>query len=468
MTRPSRSMILGAMALFVLSLPPGISSAQQAADESPNRLSDQPIPLIDANLIQPNPPLIQFGPGMLTTGELSSGFTIPTGAIWRPSLWIFGTFRSGINSVEASPGGERIVELANRLDLFANLQLSGTERILIGMQPLQDEGNFSRYVWQPASDRGWTGESDTKLTTFFFEGEIGEVFPRLDPTDHLPLDIGFSIGRWGVDLQDGMLANDLMDAVGLTKFFPVSGASTSRVTLLYGFGEIHRNDNILTEETELLGISTETDTFKHTIGADLLYLRSPDHEGGDGIFAGLGLQQTIKAFGRVFNSTVRLLNSHSLGASNAQVSDGTLLFAEASTSPRGTRDNAYLTAFIGFDEFSSAARGPTTGGPLGQAGLLFDAPGLGRFAPALGNRADDSFGGAIGYQWLLDEDHRQLVVEVGGRSPLEGDGVGSIAYGLRFQEKINNNLMVQVDGYSRRQGGDDWGQGLRAEFVVQF
>jgi hypothetical protein len=60
------------------------------------------------------------------------------------------------------------------------------------------------------------------------------------------------------------------------------------------------------------------------------------------------------------------------------------------------------------------------------------------------------------------------VVEVGGRSPLEGDGVGSIAYGLRFQEKINNNLMVQVDGYSRRQGGDDWGQGLRAEFVVQF
>lgn len=162
------------------------------------------------------------------------------------------------------------------------------------------------------------------------------------------------------------------------------------------------------------------------------------------------------------------MNSHALDQSNAQVSDGTLLFAETSTSPFGTRDNAYLTAFIGFGEFSSAARGPTKGGPLGKAGLLFAAPGLGRFKPALGNRADNSVGGAIGYQWMLEGDLRQLVVEAGGRAPLEGEGTSSIAAGLRYQQKISDNMMAQVDGYSRRNEGDDWGQGLRAEIVVKF
>jgi hypothetical protein len=468
MISPPQSMFFGTVLLIALVMPPGEALAQQAGDDSPSRLSDQPIPLIDEDQIRPNPPLIQFGPGLLTTGEMETGFTLPTGAIWRPSLWIYGSFRSGINSVDPAPGGGRILELANRLDLFANLQLSGTERILIGMQPLQDEGRFSRYVWHPTSDEGWTTESSSKLTTFFFEGEIGEIFPGLDPTDHLPLDIGFSVGRWGIDLQDGMLVNDKMDAIGLTKFFPVPGTSTTRFTLFYGWDELHRDDNVLTEETRLYGISTEADTLQHTIEADLVYIRSPESEGGSGIYAGLGSQQRIKAFGRVFNSTVRLLNSHALDQSNAQVSNGTLFFTEVSTSPFGTRDNAYLTTFLGFGEFSSAARGPTKGGPLGKAGLLFAAPGLGRFKPALGNRADNSVGGAIGYQWMLENDMRQVVVEAGGRAPLEGDGISSIAAGLRYQQKIYNNLMIQVDGYSRRNGGDDWGEGIRAEFVVKF
>lgn len=465
---PSRAMLFPALLSMALLTPVSGAFCQQAGDDSPSRLSDQPIPLVSEDEIQANPPLIQIGPGLLTTGEMETGFTLPTGAVWRPSLWIYGSFRSGVNSVDPAPGGGKILELANRLDLFANLQLSGTERILIGIQPLQDEGRFSRYVWEPTSEEGWTSESSNKLTTFFFEGEIGEIFPNLDPADKLPLDIGFSVGRWGIDLQDGMLANDKMDAVGLTKFFPVKGTATTRLTLLHGWGELHRDDNVLADHTKLYGISAEADTYERTIEADLVYVRSPDFEGGNGFYAGLGSQQRLKAFGRVFNSTLRVMNSRALDQSNAQVSDGTLLFGEFSTSPFGTRDNAYLTAFVGIDEFSSAARGPTNGGPLGKAGLLFAAPGLGRFKPALGNRADNSMGGALGYQWMFEGDLRQLVVEMGGRSPLEGEGISSIAAGLRFQEKLARNTMWQIDGYSRRNGGEDWAQGLRAEIVVKF
>ena len=54
-------------------------------DESPSRLPDYPIPLVDESLIKPHPPLIQIGPGLVSTGRLERGFDVPGGAVWLPS-----------------------------------------------------------------------------------------------------------------------------------------------------------------------------------------------------------------------------------------------------------------------------------------------------------------------------------------------------------------------------------------------
>ncbi len=63
------------------------------------------------------------------------------------------------------------------MDLFGNLQLNGTERFLIGLSPLHQRGSFSRYVFEPESEEGWVDETNTRVTTFFFEVELSELNP---------------------------------------------------------------------------------------------------------------------------------------------------------------------------------------------------------------------------------------------------------------------------------------------------
>ncbi|NCG12364.1 MAG: hypothetical protein GWP38_03355 [Planctomycetia bacterium] len=437
-------------------------------EESPSRLPDHPIPLIDESLIQPHPPIIQIGPGLMETGRLERGFDVPGGAVWRPSFWVYGNLRSGINVVEPAGAGDRIVEWAQRMDLFGNLQLTGTERFLIGMQPLHQRGSFSRYVFEPESEEGWVDEVNDRITTFFFEGELSELFPVLDPDGTKKLDYGFSVGRWRVDLQDGLLVNDAMDAVGVTRFVSLPGTATTRMTVIAGWDEVSRDNNLLSTGSRYLSFSAEADTYKRTIDFDVVHVEAPEDEGGSGWFIGLGSSQRLKSKTNTFNTTIRLCSSMAADPDNAAVSDGTLLFAEASTTPAGTMDNAYATFFLGIDEFASAARGETNGGPLGKAGLLFAAAGLGRYKPALGNRADDSYGGSVGYQFSIDEGASNLVFELGGRSPLEGDGPATGAFGSRYQKKLTGRTMLQMDAYTKKEEGGDSGYGLRAELLMRF
>ena len=451
--------------LFAL-LFPLLTVAQEG--ESPSRLPDYPIPLLPEELIDPHPPLIQIGPGLMSTGRLERGFDVPGGAVWRPSFWVYGNLRSGVNLVDPGGSGDRIVEWAQRLDIFGNLQLNGTERFLIGLQPLHQRGSFSRYVFEPESEEGWVDETNTRISTFFFEGELSELIPALDPDGTRKLDYGFSVGRWKVDLQDGLLVNDMMDAVGITRFVPVPGTATTRMTLIAGWDEVSRDNNLLSEGSRYLSFSAEADTYKSTIDFDVVHVEAPIAEGGSGWFLGWGSSQRIKFSGESYNTTFRICSSFAEEDDNAAVSDGTLFFCEASKTPIGTSDMAYATFFLGIDEYASAARGETNGGPLGKAGLLFAAAGLGRYKPALGNRADDSYGGSMGYQWSFDRGASNLVFEMGGRSALEGEGPAIGAVGGRYQKKLNGRTMFQMDTYVKKQESLDVGHGLRAEILVRF
>ena len=88
------------------------------------------------------PLLIEWNEGFLAPGFLAQGIETPTGAIWRPSLWVFGTYRGALAYSE-SPAGN-FAEWAQRLDLFAQVNLTGTERLVVGMRPLDQESGRRR------------------------------------------------------------------------------------------------------------------------------------------------------------------------------------------------------------------------------------------------------------------------------------------------------------------------------------
>lgn len=446
--------------------------ADGVAEHPELALPDNAIPiLLDADLGPRPRPLIEWGEPLLGPGKLGKGFRSPTGAIWTPALWVFGSLRTGVNYLDNGDDRDgqpqEILEWASRLDLIANLQLTGTERLVVGFQPLHQDGRFSSYTYRPESDRGWSDELNSQVTTLFFEGEFGQLFPTLDPTDRKRLDIGFAIGRQKIEFQDGIMFNDQIDSIGLTRnSMKFKGISNWRATVLFGWNDIHRDNNIEDEDALVFGVFNEIDTRLSTIEADVAWVTSSSDYGtpGDGLHWGLGSTQR---FG-FWNTTLRVNGSEALDLASDAVSDGVLVFGQISTTPRGTHDVVYLNLFWGIDRYSSAARDPTAGGPLGQTGLLFAAVGLGRFAPALGNRADDSWGGAVGYQRFWDDERTQLVVEAGGRESTTAYGPGATAVGARLQRKLAQRWLLQLDAYVAWPDGDERRTGVRSELQVSF
>jgi hypothetical protein len=425
-------------------------------------LSDQPTPL-DKTIDRPRP-WLEVGAPFLGTGPLSEGFELPGGAVWQPSLVVFGTYRGALQTFD--DGEERFSEWANRLDLFANLQLSGTERLVVGLRPFDKDARYSGYEFEPEPD-GWKDRFDANVEMVFFEGDFGELFPNLDLYDRNSLDYGFSIGRQPIELQDGMLLDDIIDSVGVVRnSLHTPWTSGLRVMALWGWNHVNRDDNRQDDSANLYALSASTDLHWTSLEADVVYVDA-DERRGDGLFGGIGAIQRFQLLGRAINTTFRVLGSRALDDEKPGVGNGVLLFTQVGMTPNKTPNWLYLNLFWAIGRFSSAARGPEAGGPLITTGLMYSTPELGRFGPALSNRAEDAVGAAVGYQMFFAAFRRQLVLELGARAATEGDG-DAIAVGARFQQAFGRHVVLQLDGHVSSGEDRSLGYGTRSELVFKF
>ncbi|MDJ0932208.1 hypothetical protein [Breoghania sp.] len=266
---------------------------------------------------------------------------------------------------------------------------------------------------------------NANITQLFFEGEFGEIFPNLDPDDNKGLDFSFSIGRQQLLFQEGMMINARIDSIGITRDTVVIPGITPdmRITGLFGFNNIHRDDNVLDHNTLLFGLFTETDLRKSTVNLDAAYVVGDSPDGGDGVYLGASAVQRIGHW----NTAFRVNASATLDAKGAKVDNGVLLFSEVSRTLPRSENLLYTNVFWGIGYYSSATRDPTTGGPLGRVGVLFASPIPSAASSALSNRADEAFGGALGYQMFFNEDKTQLTLEIGGRKDTDGWNEGAVS-----------------------------------------
>lgn len=446
----------------------GFTAAAQAAGPAGNgsALSTEPIPMKRTDEFPARtPPILETQP-FLGTGNIDPGIILPTGAAWQPALWVFGDSRTAVQYFDSGPGPEN-QELVTRLDLFFNAQMTATERLLVGISPLRRDAKFTGYRREPGESEFFS-ELNLDVTTLFFEGEFGEIFPNLDPRDTGALDIGFSVGRQPLFIQEGMMINDTLDSFGVTRdTIVLPGLSPdTRLTALFGWSNIHRDNNVEDDSAYLFGLFSETDFRASTVNVDFAYVTSDDDgsTGGDGAYLGVAAIQRIG----LVNTAFRVNTSIAVESEGRRVDDGTLLFAELSTTPPHGDDLVYLNAFWGIENFSSAARDPTAGGPLGRVGILFAAVGLGSYGSALSNRADEVVGGAVGYQKFFNEERTQVVLELGGRRGTGGDVDSAVAIGTRVQQAVGRRVVLQLDGFLASNVDRKDGAGLRAEVLVRF
>ncbi|GAB5451209.1 MAG: hypothetical protein Hals2KO_15370 [Halioglobus sp.] len=443
------------------------------AASSDSALSDEAIPLQTDKVPERVPPILEIGDTFLGAGNIKPGFTLPTGAVWQPNLIVWGNFRTALGYVddEVVTGDDELSEWANRLDLFAQVSLSQTDRIVLGVRTfdensLAEDGGFAGKRWEPDSR---TIDPELDLSLAFLEINLAELFPGRKQTkpggnQRRALDIDVAIGRQTIVFQGGVLVNDNMDALAVSKnnlsLFPNS--TNTRAAFVYAWNEVNRGDNREDGEANFYGMFTETDFAKSTVNFDIAGIESD--ETGDAVYLGLSATQRI----RKINTTFRLVHSEPLDDSTDQSTQGTVATAEINWTPAHTYNNIYTNFFWAEDEFNSASRDFANGGPLNLVGILYAATGLGNYPAPLGNNAINSFGGAVGYQMFFQQNRRQLILELGGRTDTDNTDRRQIAAGARFQQAIGNRFVFRFDAYVSELQKFDAGWGARTELQVKF
>ncbi len=434
---------------------------------SSSALSDEPAPLLTEEEIPKRAGLlVEKGEPFLGTGNLKPGITLPTGAIWQPALWVYGNFRTTVGHFDNGIAESRQF-FSNRLDLFFNLKLSPTERVLLGISPLSNQGvRHTGILHRSSTGTEFVNGFNANIEVLFFEGEFGEIFPNLDPNDEKQLDIGFSIGRQPIFFQEGMMINDSIDALAITRDTIVIPGVTPdlRVTALFGLNDIDRDDNSRDSSAYLIGLFSEVDLRGSTVNLDGAYVFSDSPRGGDGLYFGASAIQRIG----LINTAFRINASIPIENSGTAVDDGVLLFSEISRTATGSENIMYANAFWGINNYSSAARDRNAGGPLGRTGILFAAPTASLSGSPLSNRADNAFGGAFGYQMFFNHEMTQLTLELAGRKDTNGIGEGALAFGGQFLHALNNRTSLQIDAFVSVGENRDFGSGLRSEIRTRF
>ena len=432
------------------------------------------------------PKTIHFGNDFLNRGELSKGIPVFTGAVWQPSLLVFGSMRSAYQYVDTgAPGPDtEASEWVNRLDLNFNLALTATERLVVGIRPFDNNGRYSGHQFK-AFDSNGDNESnlyvDGNIETLYFEGDFGELFPNLDKHDTKGLDFGFSIGRQPIFIQEGIMLNDTIDSIGVTRNnILVQGTSNIRITALWAWGDVDRGigfgGDARPDSANLFGLFTSIDTRKSTIDIDIAHISDrlreepigvvpARFEGGDQTNIGISAVQRIGHY----NTAIRINHSQAAESEDSiHASDGTLYFGELSwTRPHGN-DLVYINGFYSVNKYQSLARDPEAGGPLGRAGLLFASPGIGTLPSPIENTVADSAGGAIGYQKLLSGIRKQITLEVGGRTETDGTELDRLGAIISYQQAIKNRAVWRIGAFYVQGDGIDQRVGFRSELSVSF
>ena len=402
--------------------------------------------------------IIELGRGINEEGPLDPGIEMPWGAVWQPALWIWGTQRVALH---ASDGDRRTRqwgdsgEIALRMDLEANLQLTGTERIRTHIRPMDEPGKAYHHkpIGHSAPDNSYVSHWDADFESLFFEGEISEMFPTLDPDDRTANDLGFAIGKFPVELQNGYLVRDEMLAVGLSKInIPVEGSSGVRLLGIWAFG--HLDEPRFKGDADVIVLSAEGNFPWGLLEVDA-GARFADSPEGDQFNAGVGWTHHIG----LGNYTLHANFSNPAG-SGMKDDEAYLVVFGYSREINIRRDLVYA---LGFWADGSHERLSSNGAPpLGTVGLSFAGTGVGRYRPALLPAPADAAGFSIGIQrfllgesanWVLELAHRQDL-EKRNRTGSTSGNTSGFALTTRLQYKFRNRFLVQFDGFVARVAND--------------
>jgi hypothetical protein len=398
-----------------------------------------------------------------------------------PAFIVAGDFR--IAAAQYDRGGPPVngktdqSEIAARLNLDMDLQITPTERIHAFTRPIDKNGSFTRYLIRGQVEDKFVDNFDFNLDTLFFEGDLGAMAQGLTGrTNHVDLPV--AVGRTPIVTQNGVWIEDAIDGAAFSitaKNSPSLDISNMDFTFFAGFNNVTTAADPGTKN-KLFGFAGFADLLRGYLEYGYGYLDS-DVSGHS--YSNVTVAFSKRYMGRLANSVRLIGNFGQKGVNGVKTADGLLVLVENSLVPRrhfGFDVSAfnplnfvpYFNFFAGFKSPQSLARGGDSGGVLRNTGINFESDGLTGY-PTLDATAHDSYGGAVGVEYLFNLD-RQIVVEVATVQRRGNNNVfgAENSIGARYQHPFTKTWILRLDAMKGwRQGQRDI-YGARVELRRKF
>lgn len=424
-------------------------------------------------------PMLEWGQAIYKNGPLKApghgwGTKNPT----KNQLAVYGDWRTAV--AYNDNGTSEVASIATRLNLDIDYQITSTERIHAFIRPLDKSGKFSRCEFAGADDEDCKWELDGNVEALFFEGDLGAITAGITG-EYNKLDLPFAIGLMPLLFQNGVWVEDAFTGFAFTLpalNSPKLDISNADITFFAAFDKVtsaafrDANGDLADHNVDLYGVTTFIDAMRGYWELGYAYVDGKDS------FDDLSYHNITAAFtkryGGWLSNSVRVIGNFGQDRSgNArQTADGFVLLIENSliTSKPSTLV-PYLNLFAGFDTPQSLARDAGAGGILKNTGINFETDALTGF-PKLDDTANNTWGGALGIQYLFNLD-RQLVIEVAGLQTRKSAASRSAAgdqwgLGLRYQRPLSKAWILRADSiFADRDNAEDL-FGIRVELRRKF
>jgi hypothetical protein len=183
-----------------------------------------------------------------------------------------------------------------------------------------------------------------------------------------------------------------------------------------------------------------------------------------------------KRYGGWLSNSVRVVGTvgDDPKATQQRTKNGVIVLIENSlVSPKPLVLVPYLNMFAGFGRPQSLLRNADAGGILFNTGITFETDGLTGF-PKMDDTGQDTYGGAIGLEYLFDFD-QQIVVEAstvqvinGNFEPGRTTKGPQYGVGARYQRNLTKALLFRADVVYAVKENDNNVAGIRTELRLKF
>ena len=428
-------------------------------------------------------PIVEIGQPLYVEGPLAPTFNdIGKKNLVQPAFSIFGDWRTAV-AYNNNGANKEAGQIATRLNLETDLQLTATERIHALFRPFDQNGEFTHEDFVGPNQTGGSIPVNWTPRTLFFEGDLGNIAAGL--TDkYQAFDLPFAVGLVPLIFQNGVWVNSTLTG-GAASIIGQNSAmfhiSNMEFTLFSGFDNVttpavkNTNGTLVDHGLSAYGAAGFIEANEGYWETGLGYIQDNRGLPFDASYGDATIAFTKRYGGWLSNSVRGIWSFGQQAQANGQhTADGFILLIENSLiSPKELVLVPYANGWVGFGHPQSLMRNGDAGGVLNNTGIMFETDGLTGFAN-LDNGGQDTYGGAVGVEYLFNLD-QQIVLEASTvqvrTSDFElGRQARGAEYGLgaRYQRNLTNSLLFRADVIYAEELNQKDIAGIRAELRQKF